>query len=197
MSSVQVAPMNPAVQKASETFMAMQTWPHWHEIALGAQKEYGMSEQEFALLLPEYQRFMALSAAFPGLGMLGPRVDVLWHSHILNTIRYREFNEQYIGRTINHLPCSSYELYGLSLRDASGICNEPPATCEDPWPAPPDPSPIPPDPEPELNPIQHAQMRQAILDASPRFVTAYTQTFGCPPPLEFWPRAALVEAIAQ
>ncbi len=186
--------VNP-VQKAQEAFTAMQAWPHWSEIARGAEKEYGISRQEFDSLLPEYQRFMALSAAFPGLGMLGPRVDILWHSHILNTVRYREFCDQCVGRVVNHLPCSSYELYGIGPQ--AGICNEPPATCEDPWPAPPDPSPVPPEPEPELNPLQHAQMRQAILDASPRFVAAYIQTFGYVPPLEFWPRTALVEAIAQ
>lgn len=193
MNNVQTTPMNyKAIKKAKEVFDAMQSWPHWSEIACGAEKEYGMSREEFDTLLPEYQRFMALSAAFPGLGMLGERVDILWHSHILNTIRYQGFNEQYIGRMIHHLPCSSYELYDIEGVQA-GICNEPPATCMDPWPAPPDPSPVP----SECVPNERIQMRKAILNAAPRFVAAYTQTFGYPPPLEFWPRTVLVDAIAQ
>lgn len=192
MSSVQIASMNSAVQKALDAFAAMQAWPHWNEIARGAEKEYGMSREEFERVLPEYQRFMALSAAFPGLGMLGERVDVLWHSHLLNTIRYGEFNERYIGRFVNHLPCSSYELYGVGGIQAE-ICKEPPATCMDPFPAPPDPSPV-----PKRNPdIIREQMREEILNGPSRFVAAYTQAFGYPPSPEFWPRTALIEAIAQ
>ena len=139
MSIIQIVSIDPAIQQVFETFTGMQAWPHWREIAGGAAKEYGVSQVEFEQVLPEYQRFMALSVAFPGLGMLGPRIDILWHSHILNTIRYASFCTEYMGRFVHHLPCSSYEIYGVPGEAQAGICNEPPATCMDPWPAPPDP----------------------------------------------------------
>ncbi len=188
MSSVQAVSMNLAVQKANEAFKAMQTWPHWSEIARGAEKEYGMSREEFNEVVPEYQRFMALSAAFPGLGMLGERIDILWHSHILNTIRYREFCDQFIGRMIDHLPCSSYAIYNCSLDDARGdMCNIP-SSCTDPFPAPPDPSPT---------PSRYEQMRTSILEGSSRFITAYTQVYGSALPAHLWERASLIaEGIA-
>jgi hypothetical protein len=187
--AVELLPMTNEKRKASvlSTLEAMQTWPHWSEIARGAEKEYKLSQEEFDRILPEFQRFMALLQAFPGLGMLSEKVDVLWHSLILNTARYREFCSLYIGRFVDHLPCSSYELYGFS--GMSSICEEPPATCTDPWPAPPDPS-----PEPEPKPDD---MHAIIEQGSSRFVAAYTTVFGVAPDVAVWPRVALVDAIAQ
>jgi hypothetical protein len=168
-----------------ETLQAMQSWPHWLEIARGAEKEYGMSQEEFYRILPEFQRFMALLKAFPGLGMLSEKVDMLWHSLILNTARYREFCSLYIGRFVDHLPCSSYELYGFS-QDSQ--CKEPPATCTDPWPAPPDPSPVPDEMVPDMHTV--------IVQGAPRFVHLYTRIFGCAPDPVIWPRTSLVDAVA-
>jgi hypothetical protein len=175
-----------SAQRVHALLAQMQAWPHWSEIALGAQKEYGMSEQEFSTVLPEFQRFMALSAEYRGLGMLGERPDVIWHSLILNTGRYREYCQTFMGRFVDHLPCSSYGFYGVGDAQAD-MCKEPPATCMDPWPAPPDPSPVPP---------KRGNMHQSILEGAPRFVAAYTEVFGHAPDVAIWPRAALVDGIA-
>jgi hypothetical protein len=135
---------------------------------------------------------MALLRRYPRLGMLSPQVDQIWHSLILNTIRYREFCSQYIGRFVDHLPCSSYDLYGFSV---DSICEEPPATCTDPWPAPPDPSPLP-DPPPTPDPSHH-DMHTIIEQGSSRFIDTYTLVFGVTPDVSIWPRTAQVSALAQ
>src|SRR5690348_16906048 len=85
------------VEKARRILSAIQAWPHWHEIMLGAQKEYGLTPEQFAERLPEYQRFLALCSAYPGIGMTSEAIDQLWHSHILNTHRYEEFCRDVIG----------------------------------------------------------------------------------------------------
>jgi hypothetical protein len=175
------------VSHVNEAFIAMQDWPHWAEIQRGAQKEYGMTVEAFYNVLPEYQRFMALNAGYRGLGMLSEQVDQIWHSHILNTIRYREYCDHYIGRFVDHLPCSSYELYGFSSDEAQrSICKEPPATCTDPFPAPPDPSPVPP------KVAQYERIQTSILEGSPLFVSAYTRIYGHTPPDHIWERMSFV-----
>jgi hypothetical protein len=173
-------------QHVQHVLQDVQAWPHWAEIAQGARKETGLSADAFYAVLPEYQRFMALSSAYRGLGMFSEQVDALWHAHILNTLRYQEFCAQVIGRFVHHLPCSSFELYLLPT--ASPICKEPPATCTDPWPAPPDPSPVP-EPEPERNPDHRQEMRISILECSHRFVNAYIEAYQCVPP-EMYTRLA-------
>lgn len=194
--AVNATQRDPKVEQVHETLHAMESWPHWSEIARGAEKEYGMPREEFDRMLPEFQRFMALLRSYPGLGMLSPQVDNIWHSLILNTRRYQEFCEKFIGRFVHHLPCSSYDLYGFS-RESSSICDEPPATCTDPWPAPPDPSPVPdPPPTPDPDPSHH-DMHTIIEQGSSRFVATYTSVFGVAPDVAIWPRVALVEAIAQ
>src|SRR5437763_1255181 len=116
-----------STSKVLSAFEAMQRWEHWREIQLCAQKEYGMSAQEFYRLLPEYQCFIALTAGYEGIGMLSAEVDKLWHAHILNTKRYYDFCLQYLGRIIHHLPCSSYVLYGYNTDDQSLQCSIPPS----------------------------------------------------------------------
>ena len=161
----------------------MQEWPHWGEIARGAQKE-GMTEEAFSQALPEFQRFMALVSGYPGLGMLSEQVDQVWHALILNTVRYREFCQEFIGRFVDHLPCSSYELYGIS---ETSICKTPPSSCTDPYPAPPDPSPV---------PKRQEALRYAIENGSLRFLEAYRETFEVEPDAAIWQRATLVDGIA-
>jgi hypothetical protein len=73
------------VTKALQMIQPIQSWPHWNEIALCAQKEYGLAPEQFQERLPEYQRFLALCSAYPGIGMTSEAVDQLWHSHILHT----------------------------------------------------------------------------------------------------------------
>jgi hypothetical protein len=174
---------NEQVKQVYKTLSAMQSWPHWSEIARGAEKEYGMTQEEYAGILPEFQRFMSLLKVFPGLGMLSERVDIVWHSLILNTARYREFCSQYIGRFVDHLPCSSYDLYGFPQKGE--ICEEPPSTCYGPNPPPPDPSPVP-----------SEYIHTVISQCSPQFVAFYTSVFGAAPDLEIWPRVSLVDGVA-
>lgn len=169
-------------EHARACFAAIQQWPHWPEIGLGARKAYGLSSEEFDALLPHYQRFLALCCVYHNIGMLSERVDQLWHCHILNTRLYRAFCQEFAGHPIDHLPCSSFVLFGVAEQDlAQQQCQKPPETCYGPDPAPPDPSPVPPE----------DRIRRQILEASERFRLAYRASFGEEPSLVIWERLAL------
>jgi hypothetical protein len=84
---------------------ALQAWPHWEEIGAVAKKEYGLSEERYNELLPEYQRFMALIIlGHHGLGMFSAAIDQIWHSHILSTHCYEDFCMKLHGQMIHHIP---------------------------------------------------------------------------------------------
>jgi hypothetical protein len=146
----------------------IQSWPHWNDIRLVAQKEYHMSPEEFHHLLPEYQRFMTLIAlGYKHLGMSNEAIDHIWHSHILYSKRYRQFCISCIGFFVDHRP----NLTG-SPRLECDVPETPPAECV------PEPPETPPakcgvacdyddDPRDELSTIPFAQ--------------AYMQAFGTYP----------------
>jgi hypothetical protein len=155
---------------------AIQRWEHWHEIQLCAQKEYAMSSETFYQLLPEYQRFIALAAGYEGIGMLSAEVDKLWHAHILNTKRYYDFCQQYLGHIVHHLPCSSYVLYGLNANDQSASCEIPP-TCQV-----------------VDNSETDSEMRAAIITAGENFYQAYKACYGMTPSLDVWERVTMLSS---
>lgn len=173
-----------ATSRVLNALAAIQRWEHWHEIQLCAQKEYAMSSETFYQLLPEYQRFIALAAGYEGIGMLSAEVDKLWHAHILNTKRYYDFCQQYLKRIIHHLPCSSYELYGLNANDQSTSCEIPPPTsCS-----------IPPTCNIMDNSETDSEMRTTILTAGDNFYQAYEICYGITPSLEVWERVTLLSS---
>jgi len=103
--------------------------------------------------------------------MISPDIDVLWHGHILHTALYSAFCQQFHGELIQHLPCSSYALYGISEEAfASSECT----SCKKP-----------------ICSIQTscygtdvvsiAQMRQSILMSASEFRRAYGEAFGVLP----------------
>lgn len=111
---------------------AIQEWEHWDEIGKVAHKEYAMSAEDFQCLLPEYQRFLGLIiAGHHGLGMFSADVDKIWHSHILSTLRYQDFCEQFnAGQMIHHLPQLDAKPQGQcsvcqSCKGCSARCNGP------------------------------------------------------------------------
>jgi hypothetical protein len=149
---------------------AIQLWEHWHDIQLGAEKEYGMSAEEFDRLLPEYQKFMGLIALGEhGLGMFSSEVDKIWHSMILNTMLYEQFCMQIFGRFIHHAPNLS-----KSHAECSTICSGIPcdSVCKTE-----DPIPVPPPPKPD----DMVPMKNEAL----QFYQAYASVFG-PPPQCIW-----------
>ena len=163
-----------ATYKVVKVFEALQHWEHWHEIQLCAQKEYAMSAEEFYRLLPEYQRFIALTAGYEGIGMLSAEVDKLWHAHILNTKRYYDFCQQYLGRIVHHLPCSSYVLYGYNANDQSPHCGIPPS-CN------------------VVNSSESiSEIRETILTAAESFYQGYKECYGIVPSPDVWERLALL-----
>ena len=92
-------------QEAAQQLAAIQHWPHWQEISLVAAKEYGITQEQYKVLLPEYQRFLLLAMTYHGMGMFSRQIDTIWHSHILSTLKYQEFAETFNeGHFINHLP---------------------------------------------------------------------------------------------
>jgi hypothetical protein len=160
-----------AVSRVLKALKAVQHWEHWHEIQLCALKEYAMSAEEFYRLLPEYQRFIALTVGYEGVGMLSTEVDKLWHAHILNTKRYYDFCQQCLGRMAHHLPCSSYILYGYSADDPCSI----PPTCN------------------VRNSSEDvSEIRDTILTAAENFYQAYTECYGIMPSPDVWERLALL-----
>ena len=174
--------------KVIKVFGAIQRWEHWHEIQLCAEKEYAMSAGEFYRLLPEYQRFIALTAAYEGVGMLSTEVDKLWHAHILNTKRYYDFCQQYLGRIIHHLPCSSYVLYGCDMNGQTVRCNTPPNP-----PIPPTP-PIPPSCNVMSSGETVSEIRDTILTAADGFYRAYKECYEVEPSPHVWERLALLHS---
>jgi hypothetical protein len=163
-----------AIFKVINTFTAIRLWKHWHEIQLCAQREYAMSSATFYHLLPEYQRFMALAAGYEGIGMLSTEVDKLWHAHILNTRRYYDFCQQYLGRMVHHLPCSSYVLYGCNANDQSPQCSIPPS-CN------------------VINNDENvSEIRATILTAAESFYQAYKTCYGVAPSPDVYERLALL-----
>ena len=162
-----------ATHKVIKVFDAIQRWEHWHEIQLCARKEYIMLAEEFYRLLPEYQRFIALTAGYEGIGMLSAEVDKLWHAHILNTKRYYDFCQQYLGRIVHHLPCSSYALYGYDMNDQSANCIPP--SCN------------------AVHPDETvSEIRDTILTAGENFYQAYRECYGIVPSPDIWERLALL-----
>jgi hypothetical protein len=181
-------------QRVLQKLQQIQQWPHWHEVYLSSRKFSQMNKATFDRFLPEYQRFMALCTLSQGLGMLGNEIDDIWHGHLLMSKRYRQFCTEIIGHMVDHMPCSSFELYGIrgagiecevpetcydegdddddALDDDDGV----PATCYDPGD----------EPEETL-----AQIRTEILHAAEKFVLAYREAFECEPSTEFWPGVAL------
>jgi hypothetical protein len=111
---------------------SIQHWEHWETIGHVANKEYGITTEEYQRLLPEYQKFLALIiAGHRGLGMHSEVVDRLWHAHILHTMLYTKFCEAFNGgQMIHHLP----SLDATSAADCIDTkclskCKTPPPQC--------------------------------------------------------------------
>jgi hypothetical protein len=93
-------------QQVQDALKNIEAWPHWNLVQQVAMREYNLTADEIATLLPEYQRFLALIAARPagGIGMYSSEVDKIWHSHLLLTRKYRSFCQEIYGRFIDHEP---------------------------------------------------------------------------------------------
>lgn len=117
------------VASMQTTLVEIQHWPHWDDIQKVAEKEYHLTKQQFARLLPEYQRFMSLAKYYPHLGMCSDVVDKVWHAHFLYSPLYHAFCYEVVGRFIHHVP-------NLQLQ-TSDICSSTPCktTCKTPPPS--------------------------------------------------------------
>jgi len=104
--------------------------------------------------------------------MLSAEVDKLWHAHILNTKRYYDFCQQYLGRIVHHLPCSSYVLYGYNANDHLQQCSIPPS-CN------------------VVNSSESvSEIRETILTAAESFCQGYKECYGIVPSPYVWERLA-------
>jgi hypothetical protein len=81
-----------------------------------------MTREQFAHYLPAFQQFITLCAVYPHIGMLSDGADQVWHAFMLITDRYAQFCREVIGQMIEHLPCSLYELYGVTPPQARSSC---------------------------------------------------------------------------
>jgi hypothetical protein len=153
-----------AATRAEEKLAQIQSWAHWHEIGLVAQKEYGVSPEDFQVFLPEYQRFMTLIAVgYKGLGMHSEAVDKIWHSHMLYSQRYRDFCLTHIGRFVDHKPnLSNFEL----TSNTKSICEAPPT---------PPPEKCVPEPIPDTPPAKCGVA--CDYDDDPRDETSFAQAY--------------------
>ncbi|GER87886.1 hypothetical protein KDW_20480 [Dictyobacter vulcani] len=92
-------------KSAQEMLASIQSWQHWDEIGLVVAKEYYVTSKDFAVALPEYQKFLCLAVmGYEGLGMYSNLVDMLWHGHILTTVLYAEFCTSILGKFVHHIP---------------------------------------------------------------------------------------------
>ena len=118
--------MSTTVLSASDVLQSIQQWDHWTEIQQGAEKEYGVTKEEFEKTLPEYQKFLALVAiGHRNMGMFSEAVDKLWHTHILNTQLYETFCNRFFGTFMHHAPNLSRNIVN------EGICTP---QCKTPQP---------------------------------------------------------------
>lgn len=126
-ASQQLAPLSISAQ-AQQALQQIEAWPHWNLVQQVAQREYQFSTDKMAILLPEYQRFLALIAVCPegGIGMYSSSVDKLWHSHLLLTRKYRSFCQQMYGRFIDHEPNLPLIAESITLQDCE-VPDTPPA----------------------------------------------------------------------
>lgn len=146
--------------QARALYEQVKAWPHWEEVYLNCVKESPMSyeafaqavragdrsrqafdkamqasqmtREQFARYLPAFQQFATLCAVYPDIGMLSDGADQVWHAFLLVTDRYTQFCLEVIGQMIDHLPCSLYELYGVTPPQAGSNCVSSclPSTCK-------------------------------------------------------------------
>lgn len=189
-------------QTVLDTYEAMQRWPHWNEVYLNCVKESPVSYQAFAeavrvgdpseqafddvlrrsqmtrdefdRYLPEFQKFMALCSVYRP-GMLSDGVDRIWHGFMLISRRYREFCLEFLGRQLDHLPCSLYPLYGVELSTSSCINKCVPSTCKGDGGG--------------CGPDERCT-KESILAGTREFVQAYTFIFGVRPDVTIWNQLA-------
>jgi hypothetical protein len=65
----------------------------------------GLSPAEIDLADLEYRKFLALHQAYPAVPLVPNRlVDVMWHAHILDTIRYTDDCLRLFGHVMHHDP---------------------------------------------------------------------------------------------
>ena len=181
-------------QTVDSVLLKIQQWNGWVAIQKGAAKEYGMSEQEFYVVLPEYQKFMGLIAlGYRGIGMWSQKVDLVWHAHILNTQRYDNFCQTVIGGIVHHVPCCDMQ------RLKPGVLHADP----DPEPEP-GPSCREPEPEPSCREEPGPSCKETDLSSSlegngngwrssveeessaAKFTTLYAEVYGQVPPSDIW-----------
>lgn len=71
------------------------------------QEEYGFNDEELGRAEELYRHFLRLIASRkPNEAVLVPPriVDLVWHSHVLTTMRYADDCQYLFGRFIHHIP---------------------------------------------------------------------------------------------
>lgn len=71
-----------------------------------AQELYHWTPDYAKRVAVEYMRFLFLRSQNAALSPSN-EIDKLWHQHILNTKRYRNFCQQHFGKFIDHDPCDA------------------------------------------------------------------------------------------
>lgn len=123
--------------EVAQKLASIQHWSHWNDIITGCVKEYNVSYQAVEEALPEYQRFLCMIACSQvQLSMFSREVDMVWHSHILNTQRYQEFCSEHMGRFIHHVPILGKHRDCLKPEDTcNNKCTTRCDTCKQPIPS--------------------------------------------------------------
>ena len=66
-------------------------------------------DHDYGLLFCEFKKYVALLAiSQENLGMVGQRVDILWHQFILFTRQYHIFSQDFYGKYIHHTPYTTF-----------------------------------------------------------------------------------------
>lgn len=126
-----------ATHPVTKVLARLQDWEHWNIVQQIAEKEYRISKEEFALLLPEYQKFLVLAGtSAQGISMCSARIDLLWHAHLLHTKLYEMCCKKHFGKMLHHVPnLDARVLHECSTPDdictgkPCGTCTTDPGKC--------------------------------------------------------------------
>src|SRR3989344_4875125 len=72
------------------------------DVVARLQRELNITEEEANLLFDDTQRFLYLTATYPGTWSPPKQVDKGWHEFLMFTRDYAEFCQRYFGHFIHH-----------------------------------------------------------------------------------------------
>jgi hypothetical protein len=84
--------------------------------ALVRREQPNWSDEQIAAAINGYFEFLMLNRKRWGSSIAAPSdIDVVWHAHILDSVQYRKFCNEYFGGYLDHDPCIGAERDDLNV----------------------------------------------------------------------------------